>query len=798
MTERSGASAPWERPGDEPPLDVLWLCLPWQAVSRANLGLALISALTRDSARVGTRYSNIDFARRIGPGLYQRLQASRLTAEGLFVPAAFDLRDSVREDWASRAFPLMQQETGLEAEQAEHVIGVEVPRFLDAMVDEIVRRRPAIVGFSLLVSQTVPALAVARRLRAVLPEVRVLVGGSACAGPMGAALLRNFRDFDVAVTGEIGLSITSLVRKMLAREDLSDVPGVAYREDGVVRSNAPASLDALETLPPPDYSDFVSQFRASGLDEALWLPFESSRGCWWGERVICSFCGLNGENVIYRRKPAARVAEELLLLSDRHGVDQFCATDNILPADADKELLPALARVRERVPGLRIYYQMKSNFSRALLDRLVAGGVTMVQPGIESFDDSILRLMRKGATGLSQVRAIKLTTEAGVEAIYGILHGTVGETADNLRDQTELLPALHHLQPPSYYSPISLDRFSPYAEESERFGIELLPSEYSELLYPDPDVDRMGITGVFQTRRQVTDPELEAAVDELGRAVVDWQQSHDRSTCDYAMLPGPIVQVREGRDGNDETIRLDGALAEVLALTDEVTSLRAVARQAGRPFEEVSAAADELHAARLIVRRRDRAVALPLRRRRGAIIGLAGLPCAGKSTLVGIAREMGIACFDVGESIRRKFGTEAYELSPADKIRLLGKSDSVFRSLGPELREAFVPGEVLLVDSFKAVADLAVVREEVPEAMVESWHVTADEGLRGARFVTRARPDDGPSLTAKEEKLRAIDIDGAVQASAWTIVNDGSREELATRGREFLTSVLAALHWNAG
>jgi dephospho-CoA kinase len=255
--------------------------------------------------------------------------------------------------------------------------------------------------------------------------------------------------------------------------------------------------------------------------------------------------------------------------------------------------------------------------------------------------------------------------------------------------------------------------------------------------------------------------------------------------------------VQDGRYGEPVRIRLDGVQADVLALTDEIVSLRAVARRTRRPFEEVSAAADELHTARLILRKGDLAVALPLRRRRGAIIGLAGLPCAGKSTLVGVAREMGIGCLDVGEAIRDKFGDEAYELTPADKVQLLGKCDSVFRSLGPELREAYRPNGILLVDSFKAAADLAVVREEVPEAMVESWHITASKELRAARFVTRARPDDGPSLGAKEEKLRTIDIEEALRASAWTLVNDGSRSSLEQRAREFLTSVQAALTWVA-
>jgi magnesium-protoporphyrin IX monomethyl ester (oxidative) cyclase len=798
MTERAAMSTSPPAPDTDAPVDVTWLCLPWQAVSRANLGLALISAVAGDSARMSSIFANLALAQIVGPARYESLQSTRFSGQALFTPAAFAMSAAERDAWMVRAAPIMLREAGLRRAEAEHLIDVEIPAFIDTVVSDVVRRGPSVVGFSLLVSQTVPALAVTRRLRAVLPDVRVVVGGSACAGPMGAALLRSFAGFDVAVTGEVGGSIATIVHKMLAGESLADVPGVAYREPGAggeVRSNAGAPLDTLDTLPVPDYSDFVSQYRAAGLNDELWLPFESSRGCWWGERMVCSFCGLNGENVLYRRKSAAKVAEELLVLHERHGVTQFCATDNILPADAAKELLPALAEVHRRVPRLRIYYQMKSNLTRELLDRLVDAGVTVVQPGIESFDDSILRLMRKGASGLSQLRSVKLLTEAGLEAVYGILHGTVGETAQNLRDQATLIPALHHLQPPSYYSPISLDRFSPYAEAPEDYGIELLPTDYAELLYPGAEVDHLGISGVFEARRDATDPQLEDAVAELGAAVGAWQDAYRPDLCTYAMLPGPVVHVEDARWGDVERLRFDGARADVLKYTDEFGSLRAVARQSGRSFDEISAAADDLHAGRLIVRRRDRATALPLRRRRGAVIGLAGLPCAGKSTVVEAAREAGVTCLDVGEMIRRKFGDEAYELTPADKVRLLGKAESVFRSLGPELRDAYEAGGVILVDSFKAAADLAVVREEMPEAMVEALHITADAGLRATRFVTRARPDDGPSLGAKEDKLQAIDIGAAVDATSWTIANDGSRERLRAQVQDFLDGVLAALVW---
>jgi ribosomal peptide maturation radical SAM protein 1 len=781
---------PSKRDGDA---DVLLMCLPWQAVSRGNLGLALISALVGEVAAVRSLFVNLRFARQIGQDMYERVQATRFTAEALFTPAAFKLEGERFEAWLRRAAPVMQEEAGLTASQVEKLAAEEVPALVAAVADEVAQLRPAVVGTSLLVSQVVPSVAVASAIKAIAPGIPILAGGSGSFGSMGTALLRSFGAFDVCVTGEVAGSVVPLVRRLGDGGNLDDIPGIAFRgPDDLVRVNPGTRPDRLDDLPMPDYDDYVAQYREAGLAGDIWLPFESSRGCWWGERSICSFCGLNAENVAYRRKTPARVGAELAWLNARYGAERFCATDNILASEAAEDLLPELARLRQRVPGLRIYYQMKSNVTRPLLARLVDAGVTIVQPGIESFSDHILRLMRKGATGLSQVRAIKLMTEAGLDVVYGLLYGTFGETAADLREQAELLPALQHLIPPSYCSPISLDRFSPYAEAPADYGIELLPPAHSELIFPDAGVDQLGIAGAFTISRTgpaEPDPDVIAAAGELRTAVARWQESYRPGLCSSAQLPGPIVHVTDQRAGHLRQYRLDGDRARVLLGCDRETSLRRLASREQLSGPAIDAAAAWLARHQLIVRRGDLAIALPTRTPRPLVVGLTGLPCAGKSSFAQAALKLGVPCIDVGELIRQKFGDAAYDLTPTDKVELLGKSDSVFRALGPELREICRDRDLVLIDSFKAASDLAVVREEVADAMVESLLITAGRELRRSRFVSRARPDDGPSLQDKEDKLAPIGIESAAREAAWTIENAGTDAEYEQQVTDFLAQL---------
>jgi magnesium-protoporphyrin IX monomethyl ester (oxidative) cyclase len=62
------------------------------------------------------------------------------------------------------------------------------------------------------------------------------------------------------------------------------------------------------------------------------LLLETSRGCWWGAKQHCTFCGLNGGAMAFRSKSAERVVEEIRYLRDRYGVESLSVVDNILTA----------------------------------------------------------------------------------------------------------------------------------------------------------------------------------------------------------------------------------------------------------------------------------------------------------------------------------------------------------------------------------------------------------------------------------------------------------------------------------
>jgi len=113
---------------------------------------------------------------------------------------------------------------------------------------------------------------------------------------------------------------------------------------------------------------------------------------------------------------------------------------------------------------------VKSNLKTDHLTRIAQGGVTWVQPGIESLDNDILVQMGKGVTGLQNIRLLRSCAELGMHPVWNLLCGFPGETAQAYTQMAALMPALAHLTPPTGHSPIRLDRFSPYFERAEELG----------------------------------------------------------------------------------------------------------------------------------------------------------------------------------------------------------------------------------------------------------------------------------------------------------------------------------------
>lgn len=386
----------------------------------------------------------------------------------------------------------------------------------------------------------------------------------------------------------------------------SDLPGVRTRETTGPLTTAPG-VPHMDDLPEPDYSDFFAQFARSRFEKE-WQPsifFESSRGCWWGEKAHCTFCGLNGTTMKFRSKSAPRAIDELQRLVKRYPDCDIQVTDNILDTDYFDTFVPELAR---RKFSAALFYETKSNLTKDQIRALRDASIVRIQPGIENLDDGVLRLMRKGVTALQNIQLLKWCKELGVAPYWNFLWGFPGEDPEAYRRMAAFAPALLHLPPPIGSAGIRLDRFSPNFNEPDRFGftsVEPLAPYRHIYALPDEALREIAYYFSFDYARQQRPSEY---VGPLLAAIAEWKRRHAGVDL-FSIDAGDAVVACDLRArGRLHVLR--GLERELLLACDAVRDERELSRALGASPERIEAALETLGALGFVLRQASRVLSL--------------------------------------------------------------------------------------------------------------------------------------------------------------------------------------------
>jgi ribosomal peptide maturation radical SAM protein 1 len=487
-----------------------------------------------------------------------------------------------------------------------------VPEFLTAAADELLAGKPRIIGFSTVFQQNIASLVLAKILKAMDPSLTIVFGGGNCDGPMGAALHECFPWIDVVVRGEGERVFPEVVLDTLAGRTVRPQPGLCYRVDGrsVVVPQETTPQVPMDEVPTPTYEEFFERLERSPLRAELWpevaILFESSRGCWWGAKSHCTFCGLNNSLMPFRTRPAARVVEEILGFAAQYKVLDFVAVDDIIDLGHIRDLLPRLSAAG---CDLEIFYETKANLKKDQLRTFHSSGVHAIQPGIESLSTPILRLMRKGVTALQNIRLLKWCAEIGITPAWNLLYGFPGEPPQEYARMAELIPSLIHLTPPNFM-PVQMERFSPYFDRPAEFGMELTgPLPQYRFLYSVSSEALSNLAYDFE-HRYLDGRDPETYVTGLRDAVDRWRQfSRDGPGClCYRRGPG-FLRVEDRRAGLEAAdYRFDGIEEKIYlacdagATADQLSTQFAVDGDEDLEAKEIEEFLDDLVQARLMYR----------------------------------------------------------------------------------------------------------------------------------------------------------------------------------------------------
>lgn len=500
-------------------MDVCLVNMPYSRIELSSVALGLLQALLeRDGRTASSLYANMLFAEEIGFVTYNRVARYRprlAIADWTFAHEAFpefQPDDNTYFDLVIELLSVYRPSDRVELQETLSAVREIATRFVTDMADRVLDKNPRMVGCSSTFSQHVPSLALLRRIRQLSPDTITLLGGANCETVMGRTTHKCFPWVDFAVSGEADGFIASLVNDIL--EYGRDVPPESIPEgvfapchrdagyptrDTTGPDNAPRAISlSLEDHPVPNFDDFFETLKSSPILENAVEPgmtVETSRGCWWGQRKSCTFCGFNGLAKGFRSKSPDQVVHEFETLYRRYGVNRIETVDNILDMRFFKTVFP---RLKADGSPYSLYYEIKSNLRRSQIKAMREAGVIWVQTGIESLHSKALELMNKGCQAWHNIQTLKWCREFGVRVHWNLLYDFPNEKEVWFDEMAQLMPLLTHLQPPLKVVPLEFCRYSQYHERAKEFSLNLRPSAPYSYVYPVASEDMTNLVYFFE------------------------------------------------------------------------------------------------------------------------------------------------------------------------------------------------------------------------------------------------------------------------------------------------------------
>lgn len=504
MNKPTNAYSKGSRQANDRPLRIELINAPFAAINLGRLSIEQLRYVLHeefdDAVDINLRYWNHDFSRYFGTKEYMFIstgtQAEEIgMGEWFFRQAAFPDAPDNKNRFMSFA------RNALSIEDVEYFRSNILPKrtgLIEKMDELIIRdgiNKADIVGFSSTFFQTIPSAAIARRIKHFNPGAIVVIGGNNCFRSMGVEMVHGLEAIDYVFSGPALVSFTKFVDAILQEkhEQLNHIDGVFSKSN--CRSIASYSIPERKKITTRDlvnkdialhgperpldqvvyvkFDEFLDSFDKNCSRELIEpaIPFETSRGCWWGEKHHCTFCGIRDEDLAFRSMSPEQAVAYLQDIFDKYATRcrNFDCVDLLVPRNYPKAVFPNINPPKDAV----IFWEIRANTREEDLKTLVGAGIKYLQPGLESLNSDSLRMIRKGVTAHQNIMVLRDWPLHGVYVLWNFLIGFPGEPESVYQKYAEDIPKLYHLAAPAGIYTVDFHRNSPYVNEPEAFGLTL-------------------------------------------------------------------------------------------------------------------------------------------------------------------------------------------------------------------------------------------------------------------------------------------------------------------------------------
>ena len=308
---------------------------------------------------------------------------------------------------------------------------------VDEVAHRVVEEKPDYVGITLFTVGVWGAAAIARKIKAALPDIVIIVGGPHISS-MGPETIQRFPEFDVAVVGEGERPLMDLLSALDNGQSLFRVPSLIYRQGESVLTTAALPINkVLDELPFPAWDllpDFPTAYKPAIYDypRGPVATIAASRGC----PFHCKFCDTSTFGAKVRAYSPTVVFNMMRHLQDTYGVQHIMFVDDLF--------LASRVRVTELCnlileSGLKMTWTCTARVDTVksdLLELMKRAGCWEISFGLETGSDELLRKMDKMARVESSTQG-RNVDGASRHPHQGVIYVGLpwGDPGDNRNDQ---------------------------------------------------------------------------------------------------------------------------------------------------------------------------------------------------------------------------------------------------------------------------------------------------------------------------------------------------------------------------
>ena len=299
---------------------------------------------------------------------------------------------------------------------------------------DIIHFKPDIIGLTMYTISKNSVYTVSKKLKELLPDVKILVGG--CLPTYySSEILKESDAIDYAIRGEGEIACRNLLKALEDGEELSTVRGLTYRKDNEIQMNEDEELiKDLDILPSPA-RDIVQQ------NKLRIAQISSSRGC----RGRCSFCMSHEFWKDWRGRNIKVTVDEIEDLVKNYNVTTFDFIDGSMedPDPGLKRLTCFATEIVNRNLNISFYADCRAEFHRKAtpeaMHLLKQAGLCGVCIGIETGNETDLRLYRKMATTQDNQAVVEFFRKYDIFVDPGFINFNPYSTIEGLRSNIDYL-----------------------------------------------------------------------------------------------------------------------------------------------------------------------------------------------------------------------------------------------------------------------------------------------------------------------------------------------------------------------